>query len=220
MVHVTLQALAFDLDGTLIDSEPVWHSVERDVTEWLGGTWGTEHQDAVVGSSLYAASRYIIDLAGADASVEEVGRRMLDLMKERLPTELEIIPGAKEILTDARAEGVPVALVTSTFRELAEVAIEALGRDLFTVTVTGDEVDHTKPHPDPYLKACRLLGSEPSATVALEDSPTGVAAAEAAGCVVVAIPNIVPIPAGPRRLVVPALADLSLDRLREIAASR
>ncbi|MCD0450125.1 HAD family phosphatase [Actinocorallia sp. API 0066] len=213
---MTLQALAFDLDGTLIDSEPVWHAAEREVMAWLGGPWGTEHEQITLGGSLYGTSRYMIDLAGADVPVEVVGRRMLDFMVLNLPTELEIIPGAKQLLTEAAAQGVPVALVTSTFRELAEIAIDALGRDLFAVTITGDEVDHTKPHPDPYLKACRLLGAEPGRTVALEDSPTGVAAAEAAGCRVVAIPNVVPIPDGPSRTVVPALTELSLDRLRSL----
>jgi HAD superfamily hydrolase (TIGR01509 family) len=127
-----------------------------------------------------------------------------------------VMPGAKELLTEVQAAGIPIGLVTSTVRRLADTAIDALGRDYFTVTVAGDEVEHTKPHPEPYLKAAGLLGVDPAGCVVLEDSPTGTAAAEAAGCVVVAIPCIVPIPSAPTRTIVGSMADLDVAALRAL----
>ncbi|WP_106403624.1 HAD family hydrolase [Actinocorallia populi] len=213
---MTLQAILFDLDGTLINSEPVWLAVEHEVMQWLGGPWDVEHQNAVVGGALWSTVDYMLALAGSSVPREAVAERLLGLMAERLPTELAVMPGAKELLTEAAAEGVPIALVTSTVRSLADVAIDALGRHHFTLTVAGDEVEYTKPHPEPYLKAARLLGADPARCVALEDSLTGVKAAEAAGCAVVAIPCVVPVEHAPTRTVLPSMEGLTVERLRSL----
>jgi HAD superfamily hydrolase (TIGR01509 family) len=218
--YVTLEidAVFFDLDGTLINSEPDWLVVEQEIMAWLGGPWGPEHQDAVVGGSLWRCVDYMIGVAGSEVPREEVARRLLDGMAARMSSGLTVMPGAKELLTEVQAAGIPIALVTSTVRRLADSAIDALGRDYFAVTVVGDEVEHTKPHPEPYLKAARLLGVDPARCVVLEDSPTGVAAGEAAGCIVVAVPCIVPIPAAPTRTIVGSLADLDVAALRELVS--
>jgi HAD superfamily hydrolase (TIGR01509 family) len=113
-----------------------------------------------------------------------------------------------------RASGVPMALVTSTERSLTEVALDTIGRDLFDVTVCGDEVDGlNKPLPEPYLRAARLLGVEASSCVAVEDSPTGVAAAVAAGCRVLVVPCDVPVEPGERRIFRETLVGIDLDAL-------
>ncbi|GAA3203892.1 HAD family phosphatase [Actinocorallia longicatena] len=213
---MTLQAVFFDLDGTLINSEPEWLAVEHEIMDWLEGPWDVEHQDQVVGGSLWRTVDYMLGLATRPQPRELVAERLLTLMAARLSTGVVLMPGAKELLVEVSASGVPVALVTSTVRQLADAAIDAIGRDLFKVTVCGDEVEHTKPHPEPYLKAARLLGVDPAACVVLEDSPTGVAAGEAAGCAVIAVPGIVAIPEAPTRTVVPTLEGLSLDGLREL----
>lgn len=213
---MTLQAILFDLDGTLINSEPVWLAVEHEVMEWLGGPWDIEHQNTVVGGALWSTIDYMLALSGSPVPPEAVAERLLGRMAELLPTELTVMPGAKELLTEAAAEGIPVGLVTSTVRALADVAIDALGRHHFALTVAGDEVENTKPHPEPYLKAARLLGAEPSRCVVLEDSPTGVKAAEAAGCAVVAIPCVVPIDHAPTRMVLPSMEGLTVERLRSL----
>lgn len=126
------------------------------------------------------------------------------------------MPGAKDLLSEVQASGLPTALVTSTERRITEYALDGIGRDFFDTTLCGDEVSQPKPHPEPYLTAAERLAVAPAECVVLEDSPTGVAAAEAAGCVTVAIPSVTPIPAVPGRTVVGSLEDLSLERLRSL----
>ena len=211
-----LGAVLFDMDGLLIDSERLWLEVETEVVEWLGGTWGPEHQERLVGGSLDRAVEYMLAVTGADVPAAEVGRRMLEGMVGRLETAVPMMPGAKELLAEIRAAGVPAALVSSSHRRLIEPVLEAVGREYFVLSVAGDEVSRTKPDPEPYLTAAARLGLPPGRCVVLEDSPNGVAAAEAAGCVTVAVPGVVPVPAAPGRTVVESLRDVDLSRLRAL----
>ena len=211
-------AVLFDMDGLLIDSEHVWLEVESEVMAWLGGEWSPAHQERLVGGSLYLAVDYMLELTGADAPREEVGRRMLDGMVERLSACVPMMPGAKDLLAEARAAGVTAALVSSSHRRLIEPVLDAVGREHFALSVAGDEVAQTKPHPEPYLTAAARLGADPARCVVLEDSPNGVAAAEAAGCVTVAVPGLLPIPPAPGRTVVASLREVNLERLRSLVA--
>jgi HAD superfamily hydrolase (TIGR01509 family) len=139
-----------------------------------------------------------------------IARRTEEVFRAGLPWR----PGAREALRAVRASGVPMALVTSTERALTEVALDTIGRDLFDVTVCGDEVDgHNKPLPEPYLRAARLLGVDPTACVAIEDSPTGVASAVGAGCTVLVVPCDVPVEAGERRIFRESLIGVDLALL-------
>ncbi|GGV35250.1 hydrolase [Actinomadura cremea] len=211
-------AVLFDMDGLLIDSERLWLEVESEVMAWLGGTWSIKQQENLVGGSLAIAVEYMLERSGADASPEEVGERMLAGMHERLSACAPMMPGAKELLTELRTAGVPAALVSSSYRRLIEPVLDAVGREHFALSVAGDEVANTKPHPEPYLTTAKRLGVDPSRCVVLEDSPNGVAAGEAAGCVVVAVPGVLPVPPAPGRTVVASLRDIDLARLRELAA--
>jgi HAD superfamily hydrolase (TIGR01509 family) len=215
-----LQAVLFDMDGLLIDSERIWLEVESEVMAWLGGGWGPEHQERLVGGSLSRTVAYMLSLSGPVASPDEVGRRLLEGMTERLRTHVPMMPGAKALLADVQAAGLPSALVSSTHRRVMEHALDGIGREHFTVTVAGDEVSSPKPHPEPYLTAARLLGVTAERCVALEDSLSGVTAAEAAGCAAVAVPSVVAIPPAPGRLVVGSLCDLDLPRLAALVTPR
>ncbi|REF01001.1 HAD family hydrolase [Thermomonospora umbrina] len=208
------RAVLFDMDGLLIDSEEMWLEVETEVMAWLGGAWGPEHQERLVGGSLHRAVAYMLSLAGPVASPDEVAERMLDGMAERLSSSAPFMPGAKELLTAVRDAGLPTALVSNSHRRLIDAVLDGVGRDLFTLTVAGDEVAHLKPDPEPYLTAASGLGVPPDRCAALEDSPTGVAAAEAAGCVTVAVPHVVPVPPAPGRIVVESLRNVDLPMLR------
>ncbi|GAA3959011.1 HAD family phosphatase [Actinomadura viridis] len=212
------QAVLFDMDGLLIDSERLWLEVETEVMTWLGGSWGPEQQEALVGGSLDVAVTYMLEMTGAGADPAEVGRRMLEGMVERLRAGVPMMPGAKELLSEVRAAGMPAALVSSSHRVLIEPVLDAIGREHFTLSVAGDEVTRTKPHPEPYLTATARLGAEPARCVVLEDSPNGLAAAEAAGCVTVAVPCLLPVAPAPGRTVVGSLHEVDLDRLAALFA--
>jgi HAD superfamily hydrolase (TIGR01509 family) len=213
-----LQAVLFDMDGLLIDSERLWLEVEIETMAWLGGPWGPEEQRRLVGSSLDRASAFMLELSGADVPAREVRRRLLDGMAERLTSGVSMMPGAKDLLIEVRDAGVPAALVSSSFRVLVDPALDAVGREFFAFSVAGDEVTRTKPDPEPYLTAVARLGADPGRCVVLEDSPAGVAAAEAAGCVTVAVPCVLPVPPAPGRTVVESLRDVDLARLRALVA--
>ncbi|MEV5572009.1 HAD family phosphatase [Spirillospora sp. NPDC052269] len=212
------QAVLFDMDGTLIDSERLWFEVESEVMELLGGVWTHADQEHLVGGNLAIASAYMVERSGSDVPAEEVGRRLLDGMIELMRTNVPLLPGAKELLTEVRAEGLPSALVTSSHRALLEPALDGIGRDHFDLTLAGDEVSRTKPDPEPYLTACARLGVEPARCVVLEDSPSGLASAEAAGCRTIAVPGVIALGEAPGRTVVTSLTEVDVPFLRSLFA--
>lgn len=214
----SLLGVLFDMDGLLVDTEPLWFEVESSVMDRLGGRWDSSDQQALVGGSLNRSLDYLLGKATRPASRQVVARWMLDGMVELLSTRpVPVLPGARELIAEVAAAGVPYGLVTSSERPIMAAVLDRL-EVTFPVTVCGDDVSRSKPDPEPYLLAAAKVGADPRQCVALEDSPNGVAAAEAAGCVTVAVPSLVPIPPASTRLVVSSLAELSLDRLRALAA--
>lgn len=213
-----MDAVLFDMDGLLVDSEKIWFQVESEVMERLGGDWGPADQERLVGGSMPSTVAYMLTASGASAHPDDVAAWMLEGMTHRLAGGVEMMPGAAELLAAVRRAGLPTALVTSSVRPIAEACLKGIGRDNFDHVVTGDDVMRTKPHPEPYLTAARLLDVAAARCVALEDSPNGVTAATAAGCRVVAVPSVLPIPAAPGRLVVNSLHEVDVDVLRALAA--
>jgi HAD superfamily hydrolase (TIGR01509 family) len=217
---VELEAVLFDLDGVLVDSEPLWSVVEEEVTGWLGGSWGPQVKAALLGKPLEAASAELLRVTGNErASVSEVGRRLTDGLVERFESELEVLPGAVALLDALAADGVPLAVVSSSSRQLVDAALAVVGAHRFGVTVAGDEHDAHKPDPGPYLEAASRLRVDPRRCVAIEDSPTGIASAESAGCVVVAVPNVVSVDRGEGRHVVDSLGAVSPEWLRSLLSA-
>ncbi len=219
---MSLQAVLWDMDGLLVDTEPTWTVAEQELARELGGVFSPELKAAIVGTRLELAVPAILRWYDVEDTPAQVARtyawllgRMVELYAER-PT---VLPGAGELLAALRAEGVPVALVSSSYRVLVD-AVLAHGIGPFDVTVAGDEVACGKPHPEPYLTAAAALGVDVAACVVLEDSPSGVVSGEAAGCAVVAVPAVagVDLEAGPRRLVLPSLSGLTVDDLRRVVA--
>ena len=209
-----LQAILFDMDGLLIDSEPLWFEVESEVMAHLGGRWDAADQQLLVGGSLERTVDHLLARATRAATREEVGRWLVDgmtaLLRER---GVLVLPGARELLAEVTDAGLPSALVTSSERQIMEAVIPKIGMN-FGATVCAEDVRDGKPAPEPYLRAAALLGVDPACCVALEDSPNGVAAAEAAGCMVVAVPGLVPIPSSPGRVVASSLSQIDLTMLR------
>jgi HAD superfamily hydrolase (TIGR01509 family) len=213
-----LQAVMFDMDGLLVDTEPLWFEVECEVMARLGGDWSPADQAKLVGGSLEATLSYLLGKASTLVSRDELAGWLLDGMVARLATSpVRLRPGAQELLAGVRAAGVPHALVTSSERVIMDAVFRATGL-AFEVTVCAEDVTRIKPDPEPYLLGSKLLAADPGSCVVLEDSPNGVAAAEAAGCQVIAVPNVAPVPPAPGRLIVSSLADLSVARLRELVA--
>jgi HAD superfamily hydrolase (TIGR01509 family) len=210
-----IDAVFFDMDGLLVDTEKVWYDVESEVAERLGGTWGPDHQEELVGGSLPATVAYMLRVTGADVPPGRVAEWMLEGMTRRLAEGgAELMPGAADLLAEVRGAGVPMGLVTSSAKVIADLVLDAIGRDRFDLVVTGDDVTRTKPDPEPYLTAARLLGADPARCAVLEDSPNGVTAATAAGCHVVAVPSLLPVPPAPGRLIVRSLREVTLARMR------
>jgi HAD superfamily hydrolase (TIGR01509 family) len=213
-----LAAVLFDMDGLLVDSEPLWFEVESEVMARLGGRWDTSDQEALVGGSLERTVSYLLARAVRPASPDDVGRWLVEAMVSVVASaDLAVLPGALELLTEVRTAGLPHALVTSSERKIMD-AVQARAGVSFAVTVCAEDVSASKPDPEPYLLAAARLGADPRRCVALEDSPNGVAAAEAAGCLLVAVPSLTPIPAAPGRLVVSSLTEVSLATLCRLAS--
>ncbi|BDT87784.1 HAD family hydrolase [Nocardia cyriacigeorgica] len=213
----------WDMDGTLLDSEKLWDVAVRDLAVELGSRMTDELRRSLIGASGPNALRIVFTGLGLDpepaamrAAGEFLERRVTELMAEPIPWR----PGAKDALAMVRAAGVPSALVTNTKRSLAEFGLDTLGREYFDASVCGDEVPHGKPEPDVYLRAAELLGLDPETCVAVEDSPTGVAAAEAAGCAVLVVPCEIAVPEAPTRTQRDSLVALSMADLREVLNTR
>ncbi len=213
-----LEAVLFDMDGLLVDTEPLWFETETEVMARLGAPWTKADQERLLGGSMEHTVGYLLSKAARPAPPAEVARWMMEGMLRRAADGRVIIrPGARELLTEVAAAGIPHALVTGSQREFTDAVIASTGLS-FTVTVTGDDVVRPKPDPEPYLLAAKLLDAAPERCVALEDSPSGVTSATGAGCQVVAVPSLLPILGAPGRLVVPSLSDISLATLRTLAA--
>lgn len=205
-------AVLWDMDGTLVDSEKLWEIGLYELAERLGGRLSAQARAAMVGANVTVTMELLFaDLglpltpdayADADAWLEA---RMHELFAAGVPWQL----GALEALRMVRAKGLPTALVTSTVRSLTEGALDYIGREFFDVTVCGDEVDgKNKPNAEPYLRAARLLSVDPRRCVAIEDSPIGVASAVAAGCGVIVVPGDVAVQPGERRTLRASLTGL------------
>jgi HAD superfamily hydrolase (TIGR01509 family) len=184
-----IEAVVFDLDGLLLDSEQVWDAAREQFVRERGGRWHERAQRDMMGMSSQEWSRYVHDELGVPDPPEEISaevvRRLVRLYREHLP----LLPGAHEAV-ERLARRWPLGLASSSNRELIDLALELGGlASYFQATVSSEEVGRGKPAPDVYLEAARRLGVDPSRTAAIEDSHNGIRAAKAAGMRVVAIPN-------------------------------
>jgi HAD superfamily hydrolase (TIGR01509 family) len=209
-------AVLFDMDGLLVDSEPLWLQAETAVMARLGASWTEEDQAQLLGGSLDRTVRYFLAKATRPAPPEVVGEWLMADIAERVRRGgVPVRPGARKLLAAVAAAGLPHALVTSSERRFMDAVLASTGLR-FDVLVCAEDVSAGKPHPDPYLLAAKLLGVDPGRCFALEDSANGVASAQAAGCRVIAVPSLLPIKPAPGLTVVSSLLDLAVgpDGLR------
>jgi HAD superfamily hydrolase (TIGR01509 family) len=180
------------MDGTLVDTEAYWMAAETQLVGSFGGTWTHEDGLQLVGSGLYHSAR-VLQSHGVDLSEDEIIERMTSRVLDQVAVKVPWRPGARELLTQLGELGVPTALVTMSIRRMADHIAAAVGPNGFSAVVGGDEVTHSKPHPEPYELGAAALGVSARDCVALEDSAPGVASAVAAGAVVIGVPMEVPL---------------------------
>lgn len=215
-----LRAVLWDMDGLLVDTEPVWTVAEEELAAELGGVWSAQLKASIVGTRLDVAVPTILEHYGHPTGPEDVARAsawLLARMVELFEAQPVVHAGVHDLLAELRSAAVPVALVSSSYRVLVEAVLRH-GLGPFDVTVAGDEVLHGKPHPEPYLRAAALLGVDPSECVVVEDSVAGVLAGEAADCAVLAVPSVPGVTVLPaaRTVVRSSLAEVSLADLRAL----
>jgi len=208
-----VRAVLWDMDGTLVDTEPYWIAAEYRLVESFGGRWSDEHAHAVIGKPLLVSARYLREHGRVPLSPEQIVDRLLAEVIAETRRQVVWRPGVLELLAEMRQAGLPMAMVTMSYRNLAGTVAGLLPPGTFQTLVCGDDVRRGKPDPEPYLLAAARLGVPPSSCLAIEDSPSGLGSAEAAGCLVVAVPNQVPVEPTPNRTVLSTLAGLSLPEL-------
>lgn len=210
-------AVLWDMDGTLVDTEPCWLAAESRLAAEHGLTWTDEDSLAMIGLHLPRAAE-VLQEHGVDLPADVIVDRLLDTVVEMVEDHATWQPGALELLASLRAAGVRCALVTMSYRRFTETVVARAPEGSFDVVVTGDEVEQGKPHPEPFLRAAEALGVDIADCVAIEDSVPGVAAALASGARTLGVQHIVPVEARPGLSRVGSLADVDLDVVARIAS--
>ncbi|ANP54067.1 HAD superfamily hydrolase (TIGR01509 family) [Streptomyces griseochromogenes] len=209
-----LQAVLLDMDGTLVDTEGFWWDVEVEVFGALGHTLDDTWRHIVVGGPMTRSAGFLIEATGADITLAELTTLLNEGFEDRIGRTLPLMPGSARLLAELYEYEIPTALVSASHRRIIDRVLDFLGPQHFALTVAGDEVSRTKPYPDPYLLAAAGLRADPARCAVIEDTATGVEAAEAAGCRVVAVPSVAPIAPAERRTVVTSLEEVDLAFLR------
>jgi len=202
-------AVLWDMDGTLVDTEPYWTAAELSLAERYGGTWSQAQSLQVVGFDLREAARLMRAQMGIDGAPQRMVDEMLDDVTEQVEREVPWRPGSRELLASLTQAGVPCALVTMSYARFVKPILQALPAGSFSAVVTGDTVARGKPHPEPYLTAARQLDVPAGECLAIEDSDTGATSAATAGCTVLCAPLHVPVPSGRGRIFTVSLVGLS-----------
>lgn len=211
-------AVLWDMDGTIIDTEPHWMAAETQLIADYGGSWSHEEALSLVGQGLWHSAR-VLQSRGVTLSEDEIIDHLTEIVLDQLRRSgLPWRPGARELLLELRDSGVRTALVTMSIRKMAQLVADTIDFDAFEVVVAGDDVAHSKPHPAAYLRATELLGVDPADCVAIEDSPPGVASASAAGAATIGVPLHVPLLDDGTFAVWPTLAGRTVDDLAAVLA--
>ena len=209
--------MLWDLDGTLVDTEPAWFAAETALVESFGGTWTHEQALTLVGSGLRDGAA-VLQRHGVALSIDEIVDVQTDRVVAELSEHVPWRPGALSLLASIRDAGIPTALVTMSVRRMAEAVAAAVPFGAFDVIVSGTDVTRPKPHPEPYLRAAELLGVRIEQCVAIEDSPPGLTSAVASGAATIGVPNMAALPEGARWRLWPTLDGRGLADLAAVAA--
>ena len=211
-------AVFFDMDGLLVDSEPEWLLSEIEVTAPYGYTWLPEDQVACLGGPLTRVGQYMFDKCGQQQSPEYFTQTLIDTQVARMRGNTPTMPGAVSLLKELQSNGVKTALVSASPRNIVDAVLDNLGHDLFPFSISSDDVTNTKPNPECYVKAAQICGVEISNCLVFEDSLTGMNAAIASGAFLIGVPHLVSIQESEKVRVIKSLEQLSFAKLAELRA--
>ena len=208
-----MSAILFDMDGTLIDSEPLWLEAEIEIMEELGYNWDQQDQINCLGGPIDKTENYMQDRSNNIKPFGYFTEKLDDVMEKKLSTKLNLIPNALEIINDCKRSELKIALVTASSGRLMSAVLKRFPVGIFDTTVSYDDVKRSKPDPEPYLLASKTLGVDITNCVVIEDSLTGVQSGLNAGAQVIGIPHLVKMPSNPNLRVVESLSEINIDRL-------
>ena len=209
-------AVFFDMDGLMVDSEPHWFQSELEVSAAYGYTWLETDQIACLGGPLSRVGEYMFEKCGRAQSPAFFTDALIDTQAAKMKGSIPTMPGAVELVTELQAHGVKTALVSASPRIIVNAVLANLGNDLFPFSISSDDTERTKPEPDGYLKAAQLCASEIANCLIFEDSLTGMKAATASGAWLIAVPHLVSMEESARVRVIKSLDQLSFIKLGEL----
>jgi HAD superfamily hydrolase (TIGR01509 family) len=208
------QALFFDMDGLSVNSEVLWFEAEQRVAQAFGIDWTEDDHHFCVGGPVEEMARYLAAKAGRESNWSQVARDVVDQVVSLIGEDLALMPGVSALLEECKGAGLPIALVSGSPRIIVDRIVDQIGRSRYGAIVSSDDVVHSKPAADPYIKAAGILGVDIRASVVLEDSATGVESAESAGAFVIMVPEAGDFESNARRIVLTSLEGITLEKIR------
>ena len=215
-MNTFFDAVFFDMDGLLVDSEPEWLKSESEITAAYGYEWKSEDQVACLGGPLSRVGQYMNEKCNGVESPEFFTRKLIEVQSEKMRSHTPFMPGASELLMELQSKGVKTGLVSASPRIIVNAVLENVGERLFPFSISSDDVKQTKPHPDAYLKAAQFTKSNIKNCLVFEDSLTGVGAATSSGAWLVAVPHLVQVEESDRVRVIRSLEQLNFKKLQEL----
>ena len=209
-------AVFFDMDGLMVDSEPEWLLSEIELTHGFGYEWTEEDQIACLGGPLSKVGKYMYERCGRKESAEFFTQSLIDIQVARMRNNTPTMPGAVRLVQELQNRGVKTALVSASPRNIVNAVLDNLGHDLFPFSISADDVENTKPDPEGFLKAATMAESKIADSLIFEDSLTGMKAARASGAYLIAVPHLVKIEESERVRVIDSLEQLNFSILQEL----
>ena len=209
-------AVFFDMDGLLVDSEPEWLKSESEITAAYGYQWTSQDQVACLGGPLSRVGQYMHDKCNQAETPDFFTNKLVDVQSERMRSHTPFMPGAYELVQDLQRNGIKTGLVSASPRIIVDAVLDNVGADLFPFSISSDDVERTKPHPDAYLKAAQITNSAIGNCLVFEDSLTGVGAATSSGAWLVAVPHLVHVDESERVRVIRSLEQLNFSKIQEL----
>ena len=209
-------AVFFDMDGLMVDSEPEWFKSETEVTAKFGYDWSEEDQIACLGGPLTRVGTYMHDKCKGAETPEYFTQTLIDTQALKMRGNTPTMPGALELVRELQSQGVKTGLVSASPRNIVDAVLDNLGHDLFPFSISSDDVEKTKPNPDCYLKAAVMTDSDIQNCLVFEDSLTGMQAATSSGAYLIAVPHLVSIDESAKVRVISSLEQMSFAKLQNL----